>query len=129
MSAHPLVYLPFPLEGLAQTRDRRPLRKRERQSGYSYMTFSAFSQFTDTVLLHRRLNQRWVRHNNAAQLVYLDTADGTCEFYLITAVTLSAPPSHPLLTTGAEKENLTPTLRHRAEKCPAEIAQKYTLCG
>ena len=50
---HPLVYLPFPLEGLAQTRDRRPLRKRERQSGYSYMTFSAFSQFTDTVLLHR----------------------------------------------------------------------------
>ena len=23
---HPLVYLPFPLEGLAQTRDRRPLR-------------------------------------------------------------------------------------------------------
>ena len=49
---HPLVYLPFPLEGLAQTRDRRPLRKRERQSGYSYMTFSAFSQFTDTVLLH-----------------------------------------------------------------------------
>ena len=78
----PFVYLPFPLEGLAQTRDRRPLRKRERQSGYSYMTFSAFSQFTDTVLLHRRLNQRWMRHNNAAQLVYLDTTDSTCEFHL-----------------------------------------------
>ena len=59
---HPLVYLPFPLEGLAQTRDRRPLRKRERQSGYSYMTFSAFSQFTDTVLLHRRVSLRWARH-------------------------------------------------------------------
>ena len=29
---HPLVYLPFPLEGLAQTRDRRPLRNGERQS-------------------------------------------------------------------------------------------------
>jgi hypothetical protein len=56
-------------------------------------------------------------------------ADGTCEFYLITAVTLSAPPPHLLLTTNVEKENLTPTLRHRAEKCPAEFAQKYTLCG
>ena len=50
---HPLVYLPFPLEGLAQTRDRRPLRKRERQSGYRYVFFVKYSQFTDTVLLHR----------------------------------------------------------------------------
>ena len=42
----------------AQTRDRRPLRKGERQSGYRCMSFSAFSQFTDSVLLHRRLSLR-----------------------------------------------------------------------
>ena len=66
---HPLVNLPFPLEGLAQTRDRRPLRKRERQSDYSYMTFSAFSQFTDSVLLHMRFTLRKARHNRAAQFV------------------------------------------------------------
>ena len=66
---HPLVYLPFPLEGLAQTRDRRPLRKRERQSGYRYVFFVKYSQFTDTVLLHRRVSLRWVRHDSAAQFV------------------------------------------------------------
>ena len=55
---HPLVYLPFPLEGLAQTRDRRPLRKRERQSGYRCVSFVKYSQFTDSVLLHMWLNQR-----------------------------------------------------------------------
>ena len=49
----PLVYLPFPLEGLAQTRDRRPLRKRERQSGYRCVSFVKYSQFTDRLLLHR----------------------------------------------------------------------------
>ena len=32
---HPLVNLPFPLESLAQTRDRRPLRKGERQRIFS----------------------------------------------------------------------------------------------
>ncbi len=32
---HPLVNPPFPLESLAQTRDRRPLRKGERQRIYS----------------------------------------------------------------------------------------------
>ena len=43
----------FPLFlSLAQTRDRRPLRKGERQSGYRSVSFSAFSQFTDSVLLH-----------------------------------------------------------------------------
>ena len=31
---------------------------RERQSGYHSMSFSAFSQFTDSVLLHIRLNPR-----------------------------------------------------------------------
>ena len=32
--------------------------KRERQSGYHSVSFSAFSQFTDSVLLHIRLNPR-----------------------------------------------------------------------
>ena len=44
----------FPLFlSLAQTRDRRPLRKGERQSGYRYVCFVKYSQFTDIVLLHR----------------------------------------------------------------------------
>ena len=33
-------------------------RKRTRQSGYSCVSFSAFSQFTDSVLLHRRFTLR-----------------------------------------------------------------------
>ena len=37
---------------LAHTRDRRPLRKGERQSGYSCVCFVKYSQFTDTLLLH-----------------------------------------------------------------------------
>ena len=41
----------------------------ERQSGYCSVTFSAFSQFTDSVLLHMRVHQRRVRHNRAAQFV------------------------------------------------------------
>ena len=77
---HPLVNLPFPLEGLAQTRDRRPLRKRERQSDYSYMTFSAFSQFTDSVLLHIRLAPRRGRHDSAAQFFLRVIPPGTCGF-------------------------------------------------
>ena len=64
---HPLVYLPFPLEGLAQTRDRRPLRKRERQSGYRCVSFVKYSQFTDRLLLHIRLAPRKGRHDSAAQ--------------------------------------------------------------
>ena len=38
---HPLVNPPFPLESLAQTRDRRPLRKGERQRIFS----SAWTRF------------------------------------------------------------------------------------
>ena len=33
-------------------------RKRTRQSGYLSVSFSAFSQFTDSVLLHRRFTLR-----------------------------------------------------------------------
>ena len=44
-------------------------RKRMRQSGYSCVSFSAFSQFTDSVLLHMWVTQRTARHDSAAQPV------------------------------------------------------------
>ena len=44
-------------------------KKGEGQSGYCSVTFSAFSQFTDSVLLHIRATLRWVRHNSAARFV------------------------------------------------------------
>ena len=44
-------------------------KKGERQSGYCSVTFSAFTQFTDSVLLHIRATLRWVRHNSAARFV------------------------------------------------------------
>ena len=48
-----LLGLQFPLfVGLVEIGERRPLRKGERQSGYRSVSFSAFSQFTDIVLLH-----------------------------------------------------------------------------
>ena len=37
----------------AKIGERRPLRKGERQSGYRYVCFVKYSQFTDSVLLHR----------------------------------------------------------------------------
>ena len=52
---HPLENHPFPLDSLVQTRDRRPLRNKGNGSrGYRCVAFSAFSQFTDNVLLHIR---------------------------------------------------------------------------
>ena len=65
---HPLVNLPFSLPPWVQTVDCVS-RKRTRQSGYLSVSFSAFSQFTDSVLLHMRVNQRRVRHDSAAQFV------------------------------------------------------------
>ena len=54
----------FPLfVSLAQTRERRPLRKGERQSGYHSVSFATCSQFTNRLLLHR------VRHCYAAPSV------------------------------------------------------------
>ena len=46
------LHLPLFLS-LAQIRDRRPLRYGERQSGYHCVTFVKYSQFTDSVLLHK----------------------------------------------------------------------------
>ena len=48
-----LLGLQFPLFlSLVEIGERRPLRKGERQSGYRSVSFSACSQFTDSVLLH-----------------------------------------------------------------------------
>ena len=52
-------------------------RKRTRQSGYLSVSFSAFSQFTDSVLLHIRFTFSRARHNRAAQFVSLEIADST----------------------------------------------------
>ena len=58
-----LLGLQFPLfVGLVEIGERRPLRKGERQSGYRSVSFSACSQFTDSVLLHRSVSLRRVRH-------------------------------------------------------------------
>ena len=66
---HPLENHPFPLDSLAQTRDRRPLRNKGTSSrGYRCVAFSAFSQFTDNILLHIRATPCSVRHDSAAQL-------------------------------------------------------------
>ena len=51
----------------AQTRDRRPLRKGERQSGYHSVSFVKYSQFADSVLLHMSAALRRARHDSAAQ--------------------------------------------------------------
>ena len=60
--------LPFPCFLI---RHRLPIcdrfENRERQSGYCSVTFSAFSQFTDSVLLHIRATLRKARHDSAAQ--------------------------------------------------------------
>ena len=42
----------------AQTRERRPLRKGERQSGYHSVSFVKYSQFADSVLLRIRFHLR-----------------------------------------------------------------------
>ena len=66
---HPLENHPFPLDSLAQTRDRRPLRNKGNGSrGYRCVAFSAFSQFTDNVLLHIRAIHLVSRLRRAADL-------------------------------------------------------------
>ena len=54
---HPLVNLPFSLLPWVQMVDCVS-RKRTRQSGYSCVSFSTFSQFTDSILLHMRFHLR-----------------------------------------------------------------------
>ena len=43
---------------------------KEQQSGYFCVSFSAFSQFTDNILLHMRATLRWARHARVAQRFY-----------------------------------------------------------
>ena len=60
--------LPFPcflIWRRLPTCDR--FENRERQSGYLSVSFSAFSQFTDSVLLHIWATPRRARHSSAAQ--------------------------------------------------------------
>ena len=53
-------------------------RKRTRQSGYLSVSFSAFSQFTDSVLLHIRFTLRRRNKQSCATRLRVVT-DGTCE--------------------------------------------------
>ena len=76
-------------------------RKRTRQSGYLSVSFSAFSQFTDSVLLHRRFTLRRARHSSAAQLVSLEFTDGTYESIYLVAFILVGPVYHNALTDCA----------------------------
>ena len=57
---YPLIFTPFPLGSTAKIGERRLLRKGERQSGYSCVTFANDSQFTDNVLLHMSATLRRV---------------------------------------------------------------------
>ena len=65
------------------------------------MSFSAFSQFTDSVLLHRRFTLRRARHSSAAQLVSLEFTDGTYESIYLVAFILVGPVYHNALTDCA----------------------------
>ena len=84
--------------------DRRPATASkigERQSGYRCVSFSTFSQFTDSVLLHRRFTLRRARHSSAAQLVSLEFTDGTYESIYLVAFILVGPVYHNALTDCA----------------------------
>ena len=72
----------FFLYSTAKIGERRPLRNGVQQSGYRCVPFANYSQFTDSVLLHRSAALRRVRHDSAAQLVGLVATDGTYELHL-----------------------------------------------
>ena len=65
------------------------------------MALSTFSQFTDSVLLHRRFTLRRARHSSAAQLVSLEFTDGTYESIYLVAFILVGPVYHNVLTDCA----------------------------
>ena len=121
LNSHFLLFL-----NLTHTRDRRPLRKRERQSGYSCVYFVKYSQFSDNVLLHmratlRRRNTRGIAQRAresplgdtcVAQFVGLVATDGTCEFNLIMNVYRRVRQGE--LPEGQEKVPWGTTSAHRA---------------
>ena len=57
---HPLIFSPFPLDSTAKIGERRPLRKGERQSGYSCVTFVDYRSLQIYVLLHMSATLRRV---------------------------------------------------------------------
>ena len=113
--------LQFPLlDSPAKIGERQPLRKRERQSGDRCVSFSAFSQFTDNLLLHMWFTLRWVRHNSAAQFVNLEITDGTCEFMCSAQFILAGAVYHNVLTTRAAL--LCRTLRRFNRMCSRTLS-------
>ena len=96
----------------SETGDR--FEKGERQSGYSCVSFSAFSRFTDNVLLHIRLNLRRRNMTVLRNFVNLEFTHGTYGlgvWYKLFSQALSVttrsrivrhgyPPGDPLLPCG-----------------------------
>ena len=105
---HPLVNLPFSLLPWVQTVDCVS-RKRTRQSGYLSVSFSAFSQFTDSVLLHRRVTQRRARHDSAAHHFYLCRLSKSCDYS-------GFAPAHGL------RGPVMPRLREVADLCSSNVS-------
>ena len=62
---HPLVNLPFSLRGHGEI--CRVETCKGAAEDFSFRVFLNRFAVPDTGLLHRRVNQRWVRHNSAAQ--------------------------------------------------------------
>ena len=62
---HPLVNLPLPLRGHGEI--CRVETCKGAAEDFSFRVFLNRFAVPDTGLLHRRVNQRWVRHNSAAQ--------------------------------------------------------------
>ena len=75
------------------TCDRSEIGKR--QSGYRSVSFSAFSQFTDSVLLHIRFTLRRRNKQSCATRLRVVT-DGTYEFHLFVNSYLLTPNSYLL---------------------------------
>ena len=66
---HPLVYLPFPLEGLAQTRDRRPLRNGGTAVGLPLRVFREIFAVHRQITATQVVYSTQARHDRAAQFV------------------------------------------------------------
>ena len=130
-----LLGLQFPLFlSLAHTRDRRPLRKRERQSGYSCVSFSAFSQFTDSLLLHRWVSLRrrnitvlrnpltryTARHLRIRRLVQFIFAGPVCNNALTNCATRSSPRGPSLALRAI---HLVSRLRRVADMCSSTVTE------
>ena len=98
---HPLVYLPFPLEGLAQTRGRRPLRNGGTAVGLPLRVFrEIFAVHRQRTATHT-VKSTQARHTRVAQLVSLEIMDGTYESIYLAAFILVGAVYHNALTSCA----------------------------